>query len=272
MDFFIQHSIPENWAPPSLAATFLEQIFSEIPENLQKKAGISIWQHSSPWRVSLLRYQSLCVEGNLTTPNESPRFSYPQKHDKLFVFLQKILGEQKIKPSLKNPRLEKLVKNCWKKLKSESGIDSAVVCALAPDLIFVDGPEFGSASHPHLFGAIIFSSKVLEKRGQAAVTRALIHEMAHQEIFLLNLIDPLIVLKTAETQRIYAPYQKKMRPPMGLVHATHALFRMLQYDKRESQEYAAIYDVFRQSLDQAKHLELSKIGKDIFQKYNELCP
>ena len=58
---------------------------------------------------------------------------------------------------------------------------------------------------------------------------SLVHELGHQELFLLNLVDRLIQASSDYTLA-HAPYQGKLRPPIGRLHSAHALFRMIQFE------------------------------------------
>ncbi len=58
--------------------------------------------------------------------------------------------------------------------------------------IKVDNVSFRSASHPHILGAILLGNRIYElTEKQLAVS--IVHELAHQELFLLNLMDRLVV-------------------------------------------------------------------------------
>jgi hypothetical protein len=86
--------------------------------------------------------------------------------------------------------------------------------------------EFRSASHPHYFGAIFAR---LDRTPQD-LALSIVHEMAHQELFLLNLLDRL-VNAPFDYHLVHAPYQERDRPPIGRLHSAHALFRMVQFER-----------------------------------------
>jgi hypothetical protein len=90
--------------------------------------------------------------------------------------------------------------------------------------------DFFGASHPKAIGivAVGFRFETLSFQFQL---RSIVHEMAHQELFLVNLLDR-IILPGNEFHVAYAPLQKKERPLIGRIHSAHALFRMAQFEKR----------------------------------------
>lgn len=92
-------------------------------------------------------------------------------------------------------------------------------------LVVLDGPSFGSASHPWLFGSIFCHHATLAAEPDA-VASMLVHELAHHELFLLNLVDRLIRAES-DAERRFAPFQGRERPAIGRLHAAHALARML---------------------------------------------
>ncbi len=87
--------------------------------------------------------------------------------------------------------------------------------------------DFRSASHPHYFGTL-YLKRVNDPRALAV---SLVHELAHQELFLINLVDRLI-LSESDYKLAHAPYQGKSRPPIGRLHSAHALYRMISLERR----------------------------------------
>lgn len=92
----------------------------------------------------------------------------------------------------------------------------------------LDNAIFRSASLPHAFGCIFFGNGLWESTAaQAAVS--IVHEMAHQELFLINLVDRL-VLGEADFKLVHAPLQGRLRPTIGRLHSLHALYRMVEFE------------------------------------------
>jgi HEXXH motif-containing protein len=94
-------------------------------------------------------------------------------------------------------------------------------------VVIVDGVAFRSASHPHGFGVIFLSAERC-RSAPAEIALSLVHELAHQELFLVNLIDRL-VREGSDHSLLHAPYQGKERPPIGRLHSAHALWRMTRF-------------------------------------------
>jgi hypothetical protein len=93
-----------------------------------------------------------------------------------------------------------------------------------------------SFSHPHFFGCIF----IRPSQSPIQLAVSIVHELAHQELFFLNLIDRL-VQKSADYSLAHAPFQGKPRPPIGRLHAAHALFRMVQFESDLLPENAEIH-------------------------------
>lgn len=92
--------------------------------------------------------------------------------------------------------------------------------------VTVENTGYWSASHPHFFGLIF-----LKKRTSPVdVAISITHELAHQELFLINLLDRL-VRSSSDFNLVHAPYQGRPRPPIGRLHSAHALFRMIPLER-----------------------------------------
>ncbi len=93
----------------------------------------------------------------------------------------------------------------------------------------IEGGNFCGASHPHAFGTYfagdLFFSLDIEERAMS-----LVHELAHQEFFLVQLIDRL-VQEGADYNLAYAPLQGKPRPTIGRLHSLAALARMIDFSR-----------------------------------------
>jgi hypothetical protein len=94
--------------------------------------------------------------------------------------------------------------------------------------IFLNEVNFRGASHPHFLGTLFLQVRDNDTLFDFMVS--LIHESAHQELFLLNFVDRLINSQF-DYNLIHAPYQNKERPPIGRLHSLHALYRMIQFIK-----------------------------------------
>jgi hypothetical protein len=93
--------------------------------------------------------------------------------------------------------------------------------------VLVNSPTYKSASHPHLFGLIYIDVD----RSIDEIAISIVHEFAHQELFLINLVDRL-VNSESDFRLVHAPYQGTERPTIGRLHSAHALFRMTQFETK----------------------------------------
>ena len=89
---------------------------------------------------------------------------------------------------------------------------------------------FRSGSHPHAFGCIFFGERIKEFT-EKEVAVSIVHEMAHQELFLFNLLDRLVETD-ADFKLIHAPFQGTVRPTIGRLHSLYALFRMVEFERQ----------------------------------------
>ncbi|MGE3610333.1 MAG: HEXXH motif-containing putative peptide modification protein [Bacteriovoracaceae bacterium] len=120
-------------------------------------------------------------------------------------------------------------------------------------IVLIENASFNGASHPHFLGSIFMS--VSDNTTIQDFHLSLVHECAHQELFLLNYIDRLIN-KTHENHLLYAPFQNKLRPPIGRLHSLHALYRMIQVEAKEE-----LLTKFKQNIEAVQLDELTEFGK-----------
>lgn len=112
----------------------------------------------------------------------------------------------------------------------------------------LDGVPFRSASHPHAFGCIFLSSRITAMNASELAT-SLVHEMGHQDLFLLNIIDRLIQ-EQADYKMAHAPFQGVLRPPIGRLHSYFALYRMIQFERlagSDTQKHCRLFCETRES-------------------------
>ncbi len=98
------------------------------------------------------------------------------------------------------------------------------------NVVKVDDVPFRSASYPRAQGCIFLGEKAFRMSPEALAT-SLVHELAHQELFLVNLIDRLVCAER-DYNLVHAPFQGKCRPPIGRLHSFYALFRMIQFGRQ----------------------------------------
>ena len=99
----------------------------------------------------------------------------------------------------------------------------------------VNYPGLGT-SYPQSFGTVYFGNRLLDVTVDE-LTISLCHELAHHELFLINLYDRLINPEFDRSLR-FAPFQNKERPPIGRLHSLFALFRMILSQRRCGADFA----------------------------------
>lgn len=142
--------------------------------------------------------------------------------------------------------------------KSDKPIEQ-LLNKLVQTFLKAENVHFRSASHPHLMGSIILSSKVTEQSmNQIAIS--IVHELAHQELYMLNLIDRLVV-KAFDHNEIHAPFQGRKRPPIGRLHSMWALLRMVQFERKIGANFERHADLLKQNCLAFDPQELTEFGK-----------
>lgn len=134
-----------------------------------------------------------------------------------------------------------------------------LLAELVQAFLKAENVHFRSASHPHLMGSIILSSKaMLQDSKQLAVS--IVHELAHQELYMLNLLDRLVV-QAFDHNEIHAPFQGRKRPPIGRLHSMWALHRMVQFEKKIGVEYQRHALLLKQNCQAFEPQELTEFAK-----------
>lgn len=118
---------------------------------------------------------------------------------------------------------------------------------------------FRSASQPHAFGCIFFGEKIREYSFRE-VAVSIVHEMAHQELFLINLVDRLIEAD-CDYSLAHAPFQGFDRPPIGRLHSLYALFRMVEFEIRAGLPAMRHRELLIATAESFKTGELTDFGK-----------
>src|SRR3989338_1020235 len=144
--------------------------------------------------------------------------------------------------------------NQYSLMKSQSNLSNWVD-------VFVpfDSNDFRSASHPHYFGCIFLRLN----RPAVETTLSLVHELGHQELFLLNLIDRLIPTE-GDYHMVHAPFQGRQRPPIGRLHSAHALFRMGEYEHAVNDScFERHLETLEKTIDTFEEHDLTKFGRKL---------
>lgn len=127
--------------------------------------------------------------------------------------------------------------------------------------IRLSSARFRSASHPHLFGSILIGDGV-DKQSAEEIAVSIVHEFAHQELFLVNLIDRL-VNREFDFNEIHAPFQGRARPPIGRLHSMWALYRMVQFQKISGKVDESHRQLLSRSVKSFQAGELTKMASDL---------
>lgn len=125
-------------------------------------------------------------------------------------------------------------------------------------LVRVKNVIFRSASHPHYFGLIFLGDKISEQ-SVSELSVSLIHEMAHQELFLINLLDRL-VHEPFDYNEVHAPFQGMKRPPIARLHALWALYRMVQYESEIGISSDKHRNLLKQNVAAFEEMELTPLA------------
>ena len=125
----------------------------------------------------------------------------------------------------------------------------------------VTGVNFRSASHPHIFGLILLGDGIRQQTSQQLAI-SVVHEMAHQELFLVNLLDRL-VNQPFDYNEVHAPFQGTKRPPIGRLHSLWALYRMVQFQRSTGEINKKYQDLLRENVEAFQDQELTSFAKKL---------
>jgi len=144
--------------------------------------------------------------------------------------------------------------------RTDAGI-SLLLNQLVAAFVRVKSVNFRSASHPQIFGLILIGDGAHELTAkQLAVS--VVHELAHQELFLINLLDRL-VNQPFDYNEIHAPFQGTKRPPIGRLHSMWALYRMVQFQKIQNETDQKYQELLLKNLEAFEDQELTPFGKKL---------
>jgi hypothetical protein len=144
-------------------------------------------------------------------------------------FAERLPGQPQGLARLSSVQQETL-QSSWNKLHELDSTSGQQFSKAITNIIPLETTGFAAASAPHFFGCIFVTPEWLELSAPEQML-SLVHEMAHQELFLVNLVDRL-VNSSADYSLVHAPLQGKARPPIGRLHAAHALYRMVQFQTK----------------------------------------
>lgn len=130
------------------------------------------------------------------------------------------------------------------------------------DLSFIKikSNDFKSASSPHLIGAIVLTDQI-NFNNNFELCRSIIHELAHNELFLINFYDRLIKVGQ-DNEFAYSPYQNQARPPIGRLHSLWAIFRMLQFGRMQNTSVDKELELFDKTINSLEGI-LTEFGNKL---------
>lgn len=123
--------------------------------------------------------------------------------------------------------------------------------------------HFSGSSNPRAWGIFFLGDRFFELTLDEKIL-SFVHEMAHQELFLINLLDRLAD-KAYDSSLAYSPLQKCLRPPIRRLHSFWALFRMLQFACKNNVEHFKLKNDFDMNLSTFKDNELTNFGEKLIQ-------
>ena len=86
--------------------------------------------------------------------------------------------------------------------------------------------------------------------------------IAHQELFLINLLDRL-VNQPFDYNEVHAPFQGTKRPPIGRLHSMWALYRMVQFQKIQNEVDYKYRELLVKNVEAFEDQELTPFGKKL---------
>lgn len=115
-----------------------------------------------------------------------------------------------------------------------------------------------SSSSPWGFGCIFLGESFFDQ-DRLDQMYTLIHELAHHELFLINLFDPLVTNDSRKSLR-WSPFPKRYRPPYGRLHAGYVLFRLNYYAHYLGRRTDQFRDFLHKTLGTFESWELTDFG------------
>ncbi len=142
------------------------------------------------------------------------------------------------------------------------------VALLEAQICIVKNAKFRGASHPFFLGVIFQCIENFKNEEEIHVS--IVHELAHQELFLLNMLDRL-VLTSNNPRLIHSPLQGKARPAIGRLHSAHALYRMIQLRDHLSSQNKQIFSRYlNETVETFSSGDLSEFGEFLVTIYKRV--
>lgn len=213
---------------------------------------------------------------NLAFPGEAPLFLKTMAYYK--VFPQELLRESREEEIISALQVKAdLIQTgiSIQKIKQLPALDYGLCPMTEEDtrllelrICEVQGGTFRGASHPFFMGLLFFCPANF--RSETEELMSIVHELAHQELFLLNTLDRLVSTST-NPRLIHSPLQGRERPAIGRLHSGHALYRMIQLEKKRptgnEEKFSRLLKATIQTFEPA---ELTDFGNDLLTFYKEI--
>lgn len=126
---------------------------------------------------------------------------------------------------------------------------------------------FRSSSNPHMIGVIFLTDKV-NYTSVDEVALSIIHELGHQELFLINFFDKLTI-SGDQKLTVFSPYQGKPRPPIGRLHSLCAVYRMIQYSIYAKIEYQILLEQFWETTKTLNEGHVTNFGASLISVFED---
>lgn len=240
-----------QWTISSIAPSFERRLAGEVKASATEKniseLCISFYGKIQPHLVSATESEKLAGTEKLSVEvkNLIQKILRPDDPDSSVIDFESGLA-QKMREALQLissscPRIFELV-------------EKNVVC-----FVRVGSVSFRSASHPHLFGIILIGDRASELTSEQLAV-SIVHELAHQELFLVNLLDRL-VNQPFDYNEVHAPFQGVKRPPIGRLHSLWALYRMVEFQMNNNNVNQKHKDLLHQNAQAFEDQELTPFAK-----------
>jgi hypothetical protein len=125
-------------------------------------------------------------------------------------------------------------------------------------IVPLQGTPFGAKVHPWLFGCIFFHEYLLSA-GPKETAVTLVHELAHHELFLINLVDSLVE-PTAAGDPQPALGQHCPHSAIDGLHEAHALFRTTRYQRLAGGDWPGQAALLGEALTSLRSQKLTPLG------------
>lgn len=243
-------------------------IFSRIQplfhSSLQKRCRVSENQVLTTLQLTLLAYLNISLIFNPSAKEKI--FISPSDFAKTSDFdflISKVYPEGSPKSFSKSEYL--LISETVHFLKQKSPPLYSIFNDVFLAFCRVESGRFCGASHPHAFGMYFagnrFFSLEVEERAVS-----LVHELAHQELFLIQLIDRLVEAE-ADYRMAHAPYQNSLRPPIGRLHSLAALARMISFCDLIGKDNEQLKQKFQENFNSFADGDLTEYGHLVASSY-----